>query len=401
MSDNCPPRPYYLYGDGLTDCEYLQESDIQKAQLRERAYHSRAQRPPFKSMHIGKFGYAHRQPTSRRNPMDYCSNPSALGVPALYKTHSYGVSQHTGRGRLQRENEKNFNDSRVRASFTSQGRQSYPLGLGDNNFWEDLWTLQVLALWLTDGTGWKTNFPGQVGIVSNQGYRPSDVSTLRPTASGRVTLDLEPILRPQNNKNKKTILGPDGIYGVGSDSVLAEYIRTGKIFGASVPSSVRPAVDRLARGITSPAIDKANRDRQVGNTAPQTSAASMDPTKLSGVAQVAAGFTQTKPDRTIGQTWSNFTPINLTGILARPVPGFTPPSGGTTGGGVGTKAAEQPAETTKAAETDSKEKGKKEEDKKEEDNTMLYVGLGIGAVALIGGVIYFANQQKKKKQGLA
>jgi len=397
MSDNCPPRPYYLYGDGLTDCEYLQESDIQKAQLRNRAYRSRAQRPPFRSMHIGNFGYAQSQLTSRRNPMNYCSNPSALGVPALYKTHSYGVSQHTGRGRLQRENERNFNDSRVRANFTSQGRQSYPLGLGDNNFWEDLWTLQVLALWLTDGRGWATNFPGQVGIVSKQGYRPSDVSALRPTSFGRVTLDLEPILRPQNNKGRKTILGPDGIYGVGSDSVLAEYIRTGKIFGANVPSSVRPAVDRLARGITSPAIDAANRSRQAGNTASQTSAASMDPTKLSGVAQVAAGFTQTRPDRTIGQTWSNFTPIDLTGVLTRPVPGFTPTSTNTASGGSQTKAADKSTETTAAEEPNKK----KEEDKEEEDNTMLYVGLGIGALALIGGVAYYATQQKKKKLGLA
>jgi hypothetical protein len=172
-------------------------------------------------------------------------------------------------------------------------------------FWEDLWTIQAVTLWLTDGKVFERNFPKQVGMISAQGFRPSDPTPILRQADGRAVTDLGTVLRPI--AEYRLIQGPDGIYGNGSDSIVAEYARTGNVFGKPVPAIFQAAFNRFMNSVTSTRIADGMANRLAGNTAPAQSAVQMSADSLAGDAQINSGFAQTRPAASLGQTWGNFT----------------------------------------------------------------------------------------------
>lgn len=79
-------------------------------------------------------------------------------------------------------------------------------------FCKDLWTLQAVALWVTDGLCYADQFPSMKNIVTRKGHKPSDLSPLI-TASGHALFDLSPLLGNE-------VWGPDGIFGRQAESVV-------------------------------------------------------------------------------------------------------------------------------------------------------------------------------------
>ena len=199
----------------------------------------------------------------------------------------------------------------------------YPQGQKDINFIKDLFSAITYAVWLTDQS-YNAEHDGQRGIVSHNGFDPSDISPLRPQPDGRIfnfrgprssEYDLTVVLEDNPQGPDATILGPDGLFGNDANSVLAEVFRTGKMFGRTLPRSTWPVFERLERGISSDAIEQAKAARDANpNQRPNTQSAGYDPSTLSGDAQVAMGYEVTKPIRSQGQTWSNFDP-SIAGIL--------------------------------------------------------------------------------------
>lgn len=176
---------------------------------------------------------------------------------------------------------------------------------------EDLWSAQVVASWITDWGIWKLTFPEQFGMVSAQGFTPSNINPLSPQSNGRVTLDLSTVLQPVYTIGDGIIQGPDGIYGPSTDSLFAEYARTGKVFGKAIPAAAKPAFDRILNSIRTQDIQQGLSERAAGQTAAKESADAMEASSVSGDAQVNAGMVQTKPSRSLGQTWSSVITPNL------------------------------------------------------------------------------------------
>lgn len=227
-----------------------------------------------------------------------------LGVTNLYDLQERGQSSLQGvKTKLVRENR---NQSSNVAGF--RFKSNSPLNSFNEDWFEDLWTAQVLTLWLTDGRGWGRNFPEQIGFITANGYNPQDVSPLSPKSNGRVTNSLQTLLEPVYMIGDGIIQGPDGIYGNGSDSMMAEYARTGKLFGADVPSNVRAPLDRILNSITSNRIEEALQARSQGATTSNDAAVQMDGSSLSGDAQINSGMEQTRPSRSLGQTFTSIAP---------------------------------------------------------------------------------------------
>lgn len=170
---------------------------------------------------------------------------------------------------------------------------------------EDLWSAQVVASWITDWEIWKKTFPEQVGMVSAQGFTPSNINPLSPQSNGRVTLDLSNVLQPVYTIGDGIIQGPDGIYGPSTDSLFAEYARTGKVFRKIIPAIAKPVFDRILSSISTRDIQEGLSQRSAGQTAAKESADAMEASSVSGDAQINAGMEQTKPSRSLGQTWSS------------------------------------------------------------------------------------------------
>ena len=124
-------------------------------------------------------------------------------------------------------------------------------------------------------------------------------SPLDLNSNGVARLDLRDVLsnKPRGYNTYEYILGPDGIYGPAAESIVAEWARTNKLFGANVPTGrARLALDRLVQGVTSPEIELAKSMRVVGETTPKQSAADTPPEMLTGSAQTASGIENTKYD---------------------------------------------------------------------------------------------------------
>ena len=211
---------------------------------------------------------------------------------------------------------------------------------------EDLWSAQVVASWITDWGIWKKTFPEQEGMVRAQGFMPADITPLSPQSNGRVTLDLSTVLQPVYTIGDGIIQGPDGIYGPSTDSLFAEYARTGKIFGALIPSIAKPVFDRILASISTRDVSEARAEAARGQTASRESADAMGSSSVSGDAQINAGMEQTKPSNSLGQTWAStiipnlglktLNPVLIANIrnlrvpavavnLTAPPPGLTPP----------------------------------------------------------------------------
>lgn len=199
--------------------------------------------------------------------------------------------------------------------FTGQG----PHRAFTQDWLEDVWSAQVVASWITDWRIWKENFPEQVGMVSAQGFSPSDITPLSPktnrlafpTTHGQVTLDLSTVLDPAFTIGDGIIQGPDGIYGPSTDSLFYEYARTGKVFGETVPAVAKPVFDRILSSITTQDIQQGLSERAAGQVAPRESADKMESSSLSGDAQINSGYAQTKPSYSLGQNWSTLISPNM------------------------------------------------------------------------------------------
>jgi hypothetical protein len=225
-----------------------------------------------------------------------------LGTTAIYDLQERRASSQADAIRkLIGENERQSTSRYKVYDFVFTG--SGPHRSFTQQWLEDIWSAQVVASWLTDWGIWKKTFPEQEGMVSAQGYSTLDVSPLQPQANGQVTLDLSGILRPIYTVGDGIIQGPDGIYGPSTDSMMAEYARTGKAFGRQIPTSVKPVFERVLNSIRTRAVRDGLAQRQVGQTAPQESAAAMESASVSGDAQINAGMEQTKPSNSLGQTW--------------------------------------------------------------------------------------------------
>tara|TARA_B100001057_G_C22867963_1_gene957451 strand:- start:5888 stop:6646 length:759 start_codon:yes stop_codon:yes gene_type:complete len=146
-------------------------------------------------------------------------------------------------------------------------------GTSSPEFIKDLWTAQALTYWLTDGMAYADY--GQAEMVSNTGYDPSDPSPLQIVDfSGNAIYaleDLRNLLNPTGNVDVHFVKGPDGMFGVSAESILAEYVRSGTIMGTPLPITGEGAVfERLTApfiGISTPLIEDARAERAAADAA--------------------------------------------------------------------------------------------------------------------------------------
>lgn len=268
MPDFCPPLPAYLEGFGINACDYVQMSPMRKEQLHQQALASRNaftlfSRYPQTQFQIG--GIDMLRTTSLGRPLLDSSAMPLSSLPAINKKQNVSGRRYLGSGNA-------FSFDNIR----------------------DIWSAQVIALWLTNGKAFDQY--NMSGIVTLNGHRPSNLGPLNVQSSGRVAEDLSRILKKMpsaaSSRGTKFVMGPDGIYGPAFDSIIAEYVRTGKAFGASIPANVKPVFDRLASNWSSAQIDAAKSSL---DKTPKTQAADTPASALTGDAQKAAGFNVTKP----------------------------------------------------------------------------------------------------------
>ena len=229
-----------------------------------------------------------------------------------------------------------------------------------------LWTAQVLAFWLTDGRAYKV-YSGMEGLVTKRGHNPSDPSkVLNP--DGYAKTDLRALLNPIGDNSTTFVNGPDSLWGdkAEAESVLVEYIGTGKFFGASLPSQftkTKAILDTLIAAVSTPAIDAVKAKRAQGQTLPSRTETAKTPCSDLDDAAYNARADCPKPRSGSGS-----------------VPQTPPPV----------------ASQTPPKKDDAFAKGQTStEEEPKEDNTMLYIGLGLLGLAVVGGVGYYMHQKKK------
>ena len=267
-------------------------------------------------------------------------------------------------------------------------------GTGDTGFHKDVWGLQTIVLWLTDGAAFKNDFPAMVGIVTKTGHSPTDLSPLGVKTDGRIIEDLKTVFPKGKLPAGYTApRGPDGIYGQQTDSIVAEYIRTGKAFGKSIPANIKPLFERLAAGVSSNRISQALAEKAKGLITPSAAALKIPTEMKSGAAQTAAGEPLTKLNRETGERpISRSTPPSTTVTNVFPPPMITPPAP--------PAPPVPPAPIAPAAPAQKKEEAKtKGGEPVEEDNTILYWGIGLGVCALLGAAVLMSDSKKKKAAG--
>lgn len=336
---------------------------------------------------------------------------SINGLPTLGRTNLYSTAEWGARNqdhilaKLRNNNQINFN--KEGASFTNVG----PHTSFSKQLFEDLWSAQVLASWLTDFNVWKNDFPQQVGLVSSQGKSTSDITPLRPQ-NGVVISDLSSVL--VKHPQMRSIMGPDGIFGRATDDLLSEYIRTDKVFGKVVPTEGKPAFERLVSSITSPRIASAKQARVAGQTAAREAASRMDDSQISGDAQINSGREKTKPAYTLGESWSYNIPISKP-ITFMPIMAFDfLPSGSFSGTSRTTPSAPTSSRPTPSRPTPSRttetlptktiptedSKKKKEEDLEtiatSDDDTTLLIVSGVSLALLLGGLGYLVYKKRQR-----
>jgi len=174
-------------------------------------------------------------------------------------------------------------------------------------FCKDLWTLQALALWVTDGMCYADQFPSMANIVTKKKHDPKDITPLISEATGHALFDLTPLLG-------RDVFGPDGIFGQQADSVLLSFLRSGDpitLFGKEVrpiivPSPLQAVLLRIARGISSTATRDASRSAPT-----QAAPAACD--ELSEAAAAAAKNCEARKDATTGETLKPYKGEDLLG----------------------------------------------------------------------------------------
>ena len=150
----CPPRPEIVRKHGLSDdCSFDQMSSTNKDLV----------------------VWALRD---RETPKQYAGQP-------YYNIGAYPMFEYDhlplGRTRLT-YGSKNFAFNKKKSlAFAPEGTNVTGYSGFDQQFSKDLWTAQVLALWLTDGQAFSQFFEkaGYMdGIVSNNGHSPSNIAPL-------------------------------------------------------------------------------------------------------------------------------------------------------------------------------------------------------------------------------
>jgi len=339
MPDFCPPLPSYLEGFGINACDYVQMSPMRKEQLRQQALASRNNFTAFSRFPQNQFqigGINMLRTTNLGRPILDSSAMPLSSLPAINGKQNVSGRRYLGTGNA-------FSLDNIR----------------------DIWSAQVIALWLTDGKAFDQY--NMSGIVTLNGHSPNNLGPLNVQSTGRVAEDLSRILKKipsaASSRGTKFVMGPDGIYGPAFDSIIAEYVRTGKAFGATIPANVKPVFDRLASNWSSTQIDAAKSSL---DKTPKARAADTPASALTGDAQKAAGFTVTKTllgDAFLQRPGSS-SPIAQTPSKA---PSKTPSSKDKEGGTVATST---------------------------DDNTMLWVAGG-GLALIAGGFGYLIYKKRK------
>jgi hypothetical protein len=276
----------------------------------------------------------------------------------VHGMHHMGGMHHLGRSVLSVSAAKNYNRG---AAAGSKGVKPSSVGsyrsMESNAFINDLWTAQLLALWVTNGNA----FPemGMSGVVTANGHNPADVAPLGIGANGVATTNVKSLFRSLGSDDL-ALKGPDGMFGEAADSVIAEWAGTGKLFGSSVPAgNAQIALNKLASQVVTPQIQRA-KDLKAAGTPPA-------------------------PKRSAAKT-----PCNELNPSARAARADCPPVGGSTGGGTGGTGGKTTPPKTTPNRTESAEDG---------DNTLLYAGIA-GAAVLLGGVGYFLYSKRKSSGAL-
>ncbi len=335
MSTYCPPMPHYARSLGITDCDYLQLDPYVKEQMRLQHQNTNSLKPTNSVYTLGDYPMNH-------SPVLF-GYPNHMGRPLL-------ISQAKNFSRLRSDNQA-YSKEVPGFRYTGSGA-----AFSDNNI-RDIWSGQVLALWISNGRvfeQYKMN-----GIVTENGHSPTNLAPLKMKSNGQVTEDLSVLLKKMpRGATARYVMGPDGVFGNAMDDILSEVARTGKVFGFSIPAAANKVFDRLLSKYTSNAIQAAKAQAQRGQTVPSNDLPETPANMLHGEAQVAAGLKQTRPSH--GDAL------------------ITPPSTPTV----------QPAIPPQQGKTTVTE------DKEEENNTLLYAGLA-GGLLLIAGVGYYYYEKNK------
>lgn len=179
-------------------------------------------------------------------------------------------------------------------------------------FCKDLWTLQAVALWVTDGMCYAGQFPTMSGIITKKGHNPNDLSPLIST-TGHALFDLTPLLGNE-------VWGPDGIFGRQAESVVLSFNRgefapdsTGSsVFGKKINTDfdngpkLQATLDRIFAGVNSTRIN--DDSLQAG---PVAISAACD--ELSTAAAAAAKNCEVRKDPTTGAEKKPYTGEDLLG----------------------------------------------------------------------------------------
>lgn len=375
LSGGVPPAPNKASAQGYTAAQFVQFEPWTQSEIEE-AYHEGT---PLNSIY------------PKTQNLYSIGGLGMFPLPPNFGRYALGENSPATQKRLIDKNVKKYI-----AGFTISSPYS---GTGDTNFHKDIWSLQTIVFWLTDGVAFSADFPNMVGLVTKNGHNPTDLTPLKLQSDGRVIEDLKGVFPKSKLPAGETApRGPDGIYGVQTDSILAEYARTGKAFGKKIPSNVVRLFDRVLQGVNSNEIRKARSAAASGLTTPKTTADKIPTEMKSGDAQKSAGETVTK---TLRETpfippAADFTPPFPSEPVSAlpPVPVVPPASQDTPPASQDTP----PAPKKKSAPAaQAKEDDVETRSGDDDDNTFLIVGGILGAVALAGAVYLWSDSSKKKK----
>ena len=375
MSMHCPPAPNYIRARGITDCEYLEMDPFVKRDLHEQFLSRRdcsSPTPPTQNSTYSIGGFMMRHSNMGATPRVYGmgatprvygmgatprvygmgATPRVYGMGATPRVYGMGATprvygmSHLGRTVLDVSKAQNYNRGGSSVKPSSVGSSG---NTSSDSFIKDLWTAQVITLWVTDGKAFSDM--GMSGIVTKNGHSPSNLSPLGIGADGIATTNLKSVL-PSAGSSDTGVKGPDGMFGPSAESVIAEFAGTGKVFGKPISGNATLALSRLAQNVTTPQIKAARDARAAGNPpAPKDAPAKTPCSQLNPDARAS------RPDC--------------------PQPSGVPVGGG---GGKSTPTPKTPsAPPAKAAEG---------------DNTLLYAGIA-GLAVVLGGVGYYVYSQKK------
>ena len=234
---NCPPAPTHIREQGISDCDYLQKTPFQRDRLKENYLSNTVD---FYSLSPIKNYYSIGEYPMRHNP--HCMSAYVRSNP-----------MHVGRSVLDIEAAKRYNTGNVvqPLDFTMESNYS---SMGDENFIKDLWSAQLIALWISDGAIFANQFPSMQNIVSLNGHEPDSLVDLELNEDGQTTLDVIHLLNPDDNQSMTFVKGPDGMFGLAAQSLLESWAKNRNLFGYIVPPQGEQVFDRLTQGIVSETI---------------------------------------------------------------------------------------------------------------------------------------------------